>query len=98
MAEIVWSPRALADINEACEFIAQDAPPRADDFAEHVFRVAARLDLFPRSGRIVPEIGDQDIREVIVQSHRVMYRVESNGVQILRVWHGARRVIGVLDV
>lgn len=47
---------------------------------------------FPKSGRIVPELGDGKTREVIVTNYRVMYEVESDAVIILTVLHGAREL------
>jgi plasmid stabilization system protein ParE len=54
--------------------------------------VTDRLSQFPRSGRIVPELGRDDIREVIVQSYRVIYRLRGDEVEILTVHHSARRL------
>jgi plasmid stabilization system protein ParE len=45
---------------------------------------------FPRSGRVVPEVGRDAIREIIVQHYRVVYRLRTNEVEILTVHHGAR--------
>ena len=47
---------------------------------------------FLGSGRIVPEIGQDEIREVIVQNYRIMYRVLPGELEILTVRHGARQV------
>jgi toxin ParE1/3/4 len=41
-------------------------------------------------GRVVPEIGDRRIRELIVQSYRLIYKVERSRVAILGIIHGAR--------
>ena len=73
-----------------CLFIARDAPRYANLFADRVFRATDRLAQFPKSGRVVPEIGRDDVREVIVQSYRVIYRLLPEEVEILTVHHGAR--------
>ena len=41
-------------------------------------------------GRIVPEFGIENIREIIVGSYRVIYRIRDEDVQILTVHHGAQ--------
>jgi plasmid stabilization system protein ParE len=41
-------------------------------------------------GRGVPEIDRHDIREVIVQNYRIIYRLLPDEVEILTVHHGAR--------
>jgi toxin ParE1/3/4 len=48
------------------------------------------LDAFPEVGRIVPEIGDSEIREVFVYSYRLVYQVTSVGVDILALIHSKR--------
>ena len=51
-----------------------------------------RLAEFPEIGRAVPELGDFTIREIVVRSYRVVYRVrekERRG-DVIRFWHAAR--------
>ncbi len=45
---------------------------------------------FPRSGRIVPEVGLPDIRELLVQNYRVVYLLRADDIEILTIRHGAR--------
>ena len=52
-------------------------------------RPSIRLIDFPQSGRIVPEIGDRSIREIILGNYRIIYRLRSEAVEILTVHHGA---------
>jgi toxin ParE1/3/4 len=90
MARIVWTPQALEDIDAICEFIAKDAPRYAQMFAIRVFNATDRLEIFPESGRIVPEINQHNIREVIFGNYRIIYRLQDDEVQILTVYHSAR--------
>ena len=47
---------------------------------------------FPESGRVVPELGDPSVREVVVGAYRVVYEVRPDDwVEVLTVFHGARR-------
>jgi len=89
VADITWTDQALADVEAVCLYIARDAPRYAELFARRVFQATDRLTAFPRLGRVVPEIGRDDIREVIVQSYRVIYRLLPDEVEILTVHHGA---------
>jgi len=43
-----------------------------------------------RRGHVVPEIGDKQIRELIVRSYRLIYKVEKSRVAVLAIVHGAR--------
>ena len=90
MAEVTWTEQALDDLDSICLFIARDAPRYAELFAARVFGVTERLADFPRSGRMVPEIGRDEIREIIVQSYRIIYPILPDEVEILTIHHGAR--------
>ena len=90
MARVVWTLQALKDIEAICEFIAKDAPRYAQIFATRVFNATNRLEIFPESGRIVPEINKKNIREVIFGNYSIIYRLQKDKVQILTVYHSAR--------
>jgi toxin ParE1/3/4 len=90
VAQVTWTDQALDDLDAICRFIARDAPRYATLFAERVFQATDRLAQFPRVGRVVPEVGRDDIREVIVQSYRVIYRLLPDEVEILTIHHCAR--------
>ena len=72
------------------DFIARDAPGVAQVFVERVFAAVTRLEAFPRSGRVVPEIGQEDLREMIFGSYRIVYVVSEDEANILTVFHAAR--------
>ncbi|MEK6709917.1 MAG: type II toxin-antitoxin system RelE/ParE family toxin [Nitrospinota bacterium] len=80
MAEVKWTPQALDDLEAICLFIARDAPPVAAVFAGRIFHATDRLADHPRAGRIVPELGIENIREIILGSHRLIYRPKEDEV------------------
>ncbi len=90
MAQVRWTPQAADDLDAIAEFIARDSPHYAGLFVADVLQVVDRLADFPESGRIVPEIGEKSIREVILGSYRIIYRRRSEVVEVLTVHHGAR--------
>ena len=99
MARVGWTPQALADLDAICLFIARDAPAMASIFADRVFRATDRLAEHPRSGRIVPELDQDQLREVILGNYRIIYRLLGEDVQVLTVHHGARLLVsGTLGV
>jgi plasmid stabilization system protein ParE len=75
MAQVRWTPQAADDLEAICLFLSRDAPQMAALFADRVIRATDRLADYPRSGRVVPEFGLEDLREVIVGSYRVLYRI-----------------------
>ena len=55
-----------------------------------VLAAVERLADFPNSGRVVPELKDPVIREILFGSYRIVYRVKGDLVELLTVYHGAR--------
>lgn len=89
--KIVWSPLAIERAHEAAAYIAGDKPRAALRWLEGLFEVIDRLEAFPESGRIVPEIGLPEFREVVYRrTYRIVYRVEPTRVSILTVRHFAQ--------
>ena len=94
MAQVRWTPQATDDLDAVCLFIARDSPQLAAAFADRVLRATDILESFPRSGRIVPELGIENIREILVGSYRIIYRIRHDDVHLLTVHHGARPLDG----
>jgi len=90
MARLIWTPQALDDLEAICQFIARDAPRYAQIFAQRVFAAAERLQQFPLSGLVVPEIDQQNVREVLLGNYRIIYRSRGEDVEVITVYHSAR--------
>ena len=83
---VVWSPLAIDRAEEAAAYIAGDSMDAALAWLDGLFHATDRLERFPQSGRIVPEIGLLEYREIVYRhSHRIVYRVEKTRVAILTV-------------
>jgi plasmid stabilization system protein ParE len=76
---------------------AENDPTAAQRFVDSEFHAVERLTDFPYSGRIVPELGDPDIREIIRRPCKIVSRInrENHRVEIAREWHAAR---GIPDI
>jgi len=90
MAKVRWTLQAVDDLEAICLFIARDAPQLASIFAQRALRSTDRLEQFPLSGRMVPELNQERFREIILGSYRLIYRVRGDLVEIITVHHGAR--------
>jgi plasmid stabilization system protein ParE len=73
-------------------YIARRNPDAAVRLGDTLISRVEQLRSFPESGRVVPEFGRKDIRELIHLSYRIIYRVnrKAEEIQIVRFWHGAR--------
>ena len=86
--KLYWSPLAIDRVAEIAQYIAQDNPPAARRWVESTFQVVGRLEQFPERGRVIPEIMQDDFREILHGNYRIIYRVEREQVSILTVRHG----------
>ena len=90
MTRIVWSPLAIEDVEAIRAYVARDSPRSADLLVERLVAAVERLEANPLSGRVVPEVGDEALREVIHGNYRIVYRARLDVVEIATVFHGAR--------
>lgn len=92
MRAVHWTLRARADLAGIRSFISQDSPHFASVVVSRIIAATDRLAAFPESGRVVPEVGSPDIREIIHAPYRIVYRlVGEDQIHILTVHHGARQ-------
>ena len=87
--KIVWSEPAVADLTAIHDFIARDSAHYATRFVERLIEATEQLTALPQIGRVVPE-GDGRHREILEPPYRIIYRVETDQVYVIRVVHGAR--------
>jgi toxin ParE1/3/4 len=88
--KVTWSRRALLDVEHIRDYIAQDNPAYAQPFIERLLYTTRHLPQFPHSGRAMPEANNLRIREVIYQGYRIVYRLQTDTIQIVTVIHGSR--------
>lgn len=86
--KVSWSPLAIDRASEIAEYIARDSPEAAKSWVDTVFKKVAGLKSHPESGRVVPEVNNVAVRELIYGNYRIVYRVEEKRVSILTVRHG----------
>lgn len=87
---VVWTDRALSDLEAIGDFIAAHNPIAAERWVRVLMAAAERVADMPMVGRRVPEIGRDDIREILKHTYRVIYRVRGGRLEILTVFEGHR--------
>lgn len=95
--QVALSSSARRDLRDIVRYISLDSPERAVDLGQFLVSSTKRLADFPEMGRVVPEFGDLSLREIVVRSYRVIYRVDHGDcrVDIARFWHGSRGIPAV---
>lgn len=72
MVEVRWTLQASEDLDSIAQFIAKDSPQYARLFVTDVLQAVERLREFAKSGRIVPELNDPVVREIILGNYRLV--------------------------
>jgi toxin ParE1/3/4 len=88
--KIRWTHEALLRLFEIEDFISQDSPALARKFVDQIIEHTESLSENHLRGRIVPEISNPDIRELILRNYRIVYRMNGNNLDILTVFEGHR--------
>jgi toxin ParE1/3/4 len=90
---VKWSKPAKLDLKQIHDYIARDSKFYAQKVSIEIVEKSERLNSFPKLGRIVPEIWDPNIRELLIYSYRLVYEVFPNKVEVLALIHSKRNFI-----
>jgi toxin ParE1/3/4 len=85
-----WTISAKNDLKDIKDFIKKDSIFYSEKVVSEIVEKTKKLNDFPEIGRIVPELSDEKVREIIVYSYRIIYKICSDKIDILSVLHGAR--------
>jgi len=90
--KVVISSRAKSDLAEIVTFIANDKPRAARNWASTVRKSISNLSDFSKLGRVVPEYGDDTIREIIKGQYRIVYKIDDSKstIVVLTIHHAKR--------
>ncbi len=86
--KIIWPPLAIDRASEIADYIAKDKPSAAEKWINSLFSKVNQLKLSPEIGRIVPEIKNNQFRELIYGNYRIIYHIEKKQISILTIRHG----------
>jgi plasmid stabilization system protein ParE len=85
--EIIWTPKGLESLSGIQKHIAQDSPLHADIFVSELLDHVDLLAGHPSLGRVIPEVNEEDKREIIHENYRVLY-YRADRIYVFRVIHG----------
>jgi len=91
MVKIRWNEEAIPDVEEIADYIAADSIAYAVMQTELFFDRVEILKKNLRSGPVVPELNDKNVRQLVEGNYRIIYEIKSNTlIEILCVIHGMR--------
>jgi toxin ParE1/3/4 len=92
--QVVWSDEAVGDLERIGRYIERDSPAYARALVRRILDSTRKLADFPRIGRVVAELDDENFRELVVHNYRVIYRIEGDVVTIAAIAH-SRQSLGL---
>ncbi|MHB8910634.1 MAG: type II toxin-antitoxin system RelE/ParE family toxin [Syntrophales bacterium] len=95
--KILWSPLAVDRASEIAAYIASDKPAAAERWITTIFSKVEKLKSSPGIGRVVPEIGNDQFRELLYGNYRIIYRLDKKQISILTIRHG-RQILPIEEV
>jgi len=91
MVKLIWTDQAIEDLGNIGDYIALNSEKYARITVQKLFDRTEVLKTYPKSGRIVPEKNEENVRELIDGNYRIIYEIFSGEViYILAVYHSAR--------
>ena len=87
-----WTDRARRDLIDIGRYIARDKPGAARRWVERLRTRAKAAAKQPLAGRRVPEVGHDNVREVLVDNYRIVYEIQKTEIRILTVFEGHWRL------
>lgn len=91
MVEVNWTFQSVNDVENIADFIAKDSEKYAQIQVHRFFEATKVLETNPKIGRIVPELKNNSIRELLLGNYRIIYRiVRIDLIDILTIHHSKR--------
>jgi toxin ParE1/3/4 len=91
MVKLIWTDQAIEDLGDIGDFIAENSERYAKLTIKKLYDRTNILKEFPRTGRIVPEKNEENVRELIEGNYRIIYEITSdNLIYILTVHHSSK--------
>lgn len=88
--KVKWTRPALEDMEQIADYIAADSKFYAAAFVRDIREAARSLRQVARRGRVVPELSDPTIRELLIGNYRLLYQLRRAEVLVIALIHGAR--------
>jgi toxin ParE1/3/4 len=96
MSRLFFSPVSRRDLSGIFDHIATDNPTAAKGFVRRIKETCRRLSRFPYTGTLREDLAPE-VRCLPVGSYLVFYRRVEHGVEVIRVLHGSRDYLGLVD-
>ena len=90
---VIWADPAKTDLKAIYDFVASDSKYYAKKVVQDIIDRTNIIETYPMIGRKVPEIDDENVREIFAYSYRILYEIKSEKIYIIGIIHGRRDFI-----
>jgi plasmid stabilization system protein ParE len=90
---VIWADPAKIDLKAIYDFIASDSKYYAKKVVQDIIDRTNIIEAYPTIGRKVPELDDENVREIFAYSYRILYEIKSEKIYIIGIIHGRRDFI-----
>ena len=87
---VKWFSVAKADLREIYAFKKKILNSMLQKVANEITAKSEALESFPSMGRVVEELNDPNLREIIVYSYRLIYQISNESIEIVTLVHSRR--------
>lgn len=94
---VAWTETAWRDLEHVADYIAEDSPGYAAALVRRIRDRARSLEELAERGRVVPELDEPAVRELVVGTYRLIYETDERNVYVLALIHGARDLAALWD-
>lgn len=84
---VVWSPKAVEDVEAIAAYIARDSPSYAAAVVRKILDISRYLQKIPLEGKALAEFDDSAIKEKYAYTYRLIYRIQGEVVTVAAVVH-----------
>lgn len=98
MARVDWTKEAIENVRGIIRFIQDDTPYYAQQMQSRIFNAVSRLIDNPQIGWVVEEFDQDDLREILAYSYRIIYRFKDDTCTIIAVIHASRDLKRWIDL
>lgn len=95
--QIILKQDAEEDLENIKNYISKDSIYYANKTTNEIINKTEYLLMFPYMGRKIPEYNNENFRELIYKSYRILYKINSN-IYILNVFHCSRDILNSINI
>lgn len=88
--KIYWTEHAIYQLTNIYDYIATDSKFFAKKVIDNITKSTLKLSTYPKIGRVVPELNQIDLREIIYKNYRIIYRLGETQITIVSLIHSAQ--------